>query len=53
MLGICLPNLFFAIKETPLDLLLVYYRYKFVFSKFIGQYIVYFTESEFFLHVFK
>jgi len=31
MLSVCLPNPFFAIKDTPLALLLVYYRYKFVF----------------------
>jgi len=53
MLSLCLPNPLFSIKDTPLALLLVYYRYKFVFSKFIALYILHFTKSEFYLHVVK
>jgi len=33
MLSVCLPYPFFAIKDSPLALLLVNYRYKFVFFK--------------------
>lgn len=53
MLSVCLPYPFFAIKDTPLALLLVYYRHKFVFSKFIALYLLHVTESEFSLHIVK